>query len=150
MLIRKPLYFSPLGSFSGGLPHILCSPLHHLEVRHHFFLEAGSASHRPWGWSVFRWSLCFLPQNKSQNSGPAYSCPLSLEGEVNHQPLQDERLAFIVGPGGHESRAYKRTGGTGLWGRGRWPQASMAGRQWPHLLHFLGVHLHRMALRTSW
>lgn len=41
--------------------------------------------------------------------------------------LQDGRLAFIVGPEGHKSRAYKRTGQhSGRWGRGRRQQAPTA------------------------
>lgn len=49
-------------------------------------------------------------------SEPVSTLRPSLEEAVNHRVLQDERLAFIVGPGGHKSRAYKRTGRTLAWG----------------------------------
>ena len=51
--------------------------------RHHFVPEIG----RAWGWGAFRWSLCSLPQNQVQGSGPAYHCHVSLEDALNHQPF---------------------------------------------------------------
>lgn len=54
-LLRRPASHSPL-----------LSALH--EGKGTTFSQVGSASHRLWGCSVFRWNLSFLLQNQSLNS----------------------------------------------------------------------------------
>lgn len=58
---------------------------------------------------------------------------------------QDDRLAFIVGPGKPGSGARMRQVGVA-----KRVVTGVRGRTAPHWRHFLGEHLHCMALRTTW